>query len=95
MIFDEAGNYLPIVYGNEFWLLSDDLSPINDTVEVLNLDMTYEPLGLVKWNLMAQMDESFALQRVRSVFTAFNEALGYAGCWGTRSRQFEENLVGQ
>lgn len=64
MKFTEEGNYQPIVFGNEFWLLDEDLMEINDTVSVLKLDLTYEPIGLMKWNLMIQMDESFSLQRV-------------------------------
>ena len=67
MKFDENGNYHPIAFGNEFWLLNEDLMPINDTVETLTLDMVYEPIGLVKWNFLVQMDESFSMQRVRTI----------------------------
>lgn len=66
MKFDENGNYHPVVFGNEFWLLNEDLMPINDTVETLKLDMVYEPIGLVKWNFLVQMDESFSMQRVHA-----------------------------
>jgi hypothetical protein len=83
MRFDDNGNYLPIIFGNEFWILDEDLHPINDTVEVLKLDMTYEPISLLKWNLMVQLDESFAMQRVRS-YGNFSDIPEYV--WSGRAR---------
>eukprot|EP01130_Rhizamoeba_saxonica_P011422 TRINITY_DN4747_c0_g1_i2.p1 TRINITY_DN4747_c0_g1~~TRINITY_DN4747_c0_g1_i2.p1 ORF type:complete len:491 (-),score=92.16 TRINITY_DN4747_c0_g1_i2:37-1509(-) len=62
MQFDKAGNYLPVVYFNDFWVLSEDLTEINETVTSLSLDVTYEPISLMKWSFMSQMDESFSVQ---------------------------------
>eukprot|EP01127_Copromyxa_protea_P021579 TRINITY_DN7467_c0_g1_i2.p1 TRINITY_DN7467_c0_g1~~TRINITY_DN7467_c0_g1_i2.p1 ORF type:complete len:447 (-),score=71.75 TRINITY_DN7467_c0_g1_i2:34-1374(-) len=63
MTFDEDGNYQPIIFDNEFWVLDEDLMPINSTCESLKLDMVYEPVSIMKWNLMVQMEESFSMQR--------------------------------
>jgi len=63
MIFDEKGNYYPIVYGNDFWLLNEELMIINDTVDVLMLDMLFDPISFWKWSMYAQMEESLKMEK--------------------------------
>jgi hypothetical protein len=38
--FDQHGNYYPIIFVNEFWIMREHLTPINETVMSL-------PLGIV------------------------------------------------
>jgi len=63
MKFDSDGNYFPNFYGNEFWLLNEDLMQINSSVEELTLDLQLEPMSLFKWNFMEQMEDSWKTQR--------------------------------
>ncbi len=44
MQFDGEGNYFPIIFFNEFWLLRDYLVPLNETVTNVTLSLDY---GLV------------------------------------------------
>lgn len=61
--FDANGNYYPIMWINEFWLLRENLMPLNDTVKELKLDLAFEPLSLLKFSMYTQMDQSFSMQR--------------------------------
>jgi hypothetical protein len=58
-------SYLPILYVNEFWTLTEDLDsfPINDTVEFLPLYIDFSPTSMWKFRLMTQLDESFKVQQ--------------------------------
>ncbi|KAH7732254.1 cleft lip and palate transmembrane protein 1 [Aphelenchoides avenae] len=52
--FDLASNkYYPILFFNNYWNLGTEYQPINETVETLNLTITYQPLSLFKWQLYA------------------------------------------
>jgi len=62
MKLDETGNYLPVLYFDEFWLMKEELILINDTVPELNLSMTYSPISMWKWQLKCQMDQSLTMQ---------------------------------
>ncbi|KAH6590506.1 hypothetical protein BASA50_006750 [Batrachochytrium salamandrivorans] len=55
-------HYLPIYYVNDFWLLSDQLQPINETVQTLHMSLRYAPIELWRFQLYHQFDESFRLQ---------------------------------
>lgn len=61
--FDNYGNYKPSIFVNEFWLMREHLSLINDTVKSLPLDMTFEPISLMKFSFYVQMEESFNMQK--------------------------------
>lgn len=54
--------YQPILFVNDFWVLSEHLTPINDTVKDLNLTVMIHPMSLFKFQLYSQMEESFRLQ---------------------------------
>uniref|UniRef100_A0A5S6QK76 Cleft lip and palate transmembrane protein 1 n=1 Tax=Trichuris muris TaxID=70415 RepID=A0A5S6QK76_TRIMR len=57
--FDPAsGKYYPIVYFNDYWNFMSDYQPINETVETLNLSVTYAPLSLFKWQLYVSQTQS-------------------------------------
>lgn len=56
--------YKPVIYMNDFWNMQRDYQPLNDTVEQLNLKLTYQPISLFKWQL-------YAAQSVRNKWTSF------------------------
>jgi len=62
-VLDKSGNYIPSFFGNDFWILSEDLMPINETVQSVTLHLSFEPISLWKWNFMVQMEESWENQR--------------------------------
>ncbi|KAG0242375.1 hypothetical protein BGW41_004386 [Actinomortierella wolfii] len=61
---DEKGNgyFLPVIYVNDFWLLREHMTPINETVKELPLRMNFYPLSYTKLNLYASVDVSFKKQ---------------------------------
>lgn len=62
--FLSGGNsYKPILYMNDFWNMQRDYQPINDTIEQLELKLTYQPLSLFKWQI-------YAAQSVRNKWTS-------------------------
>lgn len=48
-----GATYLPILYLNDYWNMQRDYMPINDTVQELELHLTFQPLSLFKWQLYA------------------------------------------
>lgn len=48
-----TGKYYPIVFMNDYWNLQRDYQPINDSVKSVHLSLTYQPIGLMKWQLYA------------------------------------------
>lgn len=50
---DEGHTYLPIVFFNDYWNLGRDYQPINKTDVELELTLTFQPLGMFKWQLYA------------------------------------------
>ncbi|KAF9385406.1 hypothetical protein CPC16_007999 [Podila verticillata] len=55
---DEKGNgfALPTVYINDFWLLKDQMTQINDTVQELPLRINLYPLSQMKFQMYAALD---------------------------------------
>lgn len=43
--------YKPAIFFNDYWNMLRDYRPINDTVESLDLTLTYQPLSLFKWQI--------------------------------------------
>ncbi|XP_017797137.1 PREDICTED: cleft lip and palate transmembrane protein 1 homolog [Habropoda laboriosa] len=43
--------YKPVIYMNDFWNMQRDYQPLNDTVKELELQLTYQPLSLYKWQI--------------------------------------------
>lgn len=46
-----TGQYYPVVYLNDYWNLARDYQPINETTEWLDLQLTYQPLTMFRWQL--------------------------------------------
>ncbi|KAK9812617.1 hypothetical protein WJX72_000698 [[Myrmecia] bisecta] len=64
MDLDEASmTYSPTVFFNEFWLLRDHLVPLNETVSEVKLHFFVNSIGLWKWTIMTQMEQSFNMQK--------------------------------
>lgn len=62
--FLPGGNaYKPIIYMNDFWNMQRDYQPLNNTIEQLELRLTYQPLSLFKWQI-------YAAQSVRNKWTS-------------------------
>ncbi|XP_045187405.2 putative lipid scramblase CLPTM1 [Mercenaria mercenaria] len=48
-----VAKYLPVLYFNNYWNLNSDYQPINDTVKLLNLTVTFSPISLFRWQMYA------------------------------------------
>ncbi|KAJ3385036.1 Cleft lip and palate transmembrane protein 1 like protein [Entophlyctis sp. JEL0112] len=59
---DDNVHYYPVFYADDFWLLSDQLQPINNTVKSVNLTLKWEPKSFWYFQLLTVMDESFENQ---------------------------------
>ena len=55
---ETASKYYPLLYSSEFWITSDQLVPINDTIYKSNLQIHLEQVKLWKWQLMSQLEET-------------------------------------
>eukprot|EP00696_Hemimastix_kukwesjijk_P015269 gnl/Hemi2/3452_TR1199_c0_g1_i1.p1 gnl/Hemi2/3452_TR1199_c0_g1~~gnl/Hemi2/3452_TR1199_c0_g1_i1.p1 ORF type:complete len:634 (-),score=89.39 gnl/Hemi2/3452_TR1199_c0_g1_i1:91-1833(-) len=53
------GNYYPALVFDEFWLLRDQLIPLNESLPESSLEITFSPIGLFKWTIMMQMEQSW------------------------------------
>lgn len=47
----DENKYTPPVFFNDYWNMLRDYTPINDTVDELDLVLTVQPLSLFKWQL--------------------------------------------
>ncbi|KAF9581550.1 hypothetical protein BGW38_001392 [Lunasporangiospora selenospora] len=61
---DREGNgfVLPAVYVNDFWILRDQMYPINNTLNELPLHISYYPISYMKLQLYASMDVTMKKQ---------------------------------
>ena len=62
MVDEETHSYYPPVFFNEFWLLKEQLVPLNESVASLDLQLSLHNLASWKFMLYNQMEESFAMQ---------------------------------
>lgn len=49
----DGKKYKPPIFYNDYWNMLRDYTPINDTVEELELCLTIQPLSLFKWQMYA------------------------------------------
>ena len=52
----------PLRYVNEFWMLSTHLKEVNETLTHLELDLNYNPMGFLKWQMQASMEQQWKQQ---------------------------------
>jgi len=60
----EAGRYLPVIFINEFWLMSERLVPLNESLAEadLQLELSFSVTTLMRWMLTEQMTQSLEQQ---------------------------------
>jgi hypothetical protein len=56
--------YKPVLFINDYWNMQKDYQPLNDTVKELELQLTYQPLSLFKWQM-------FSAQTTKNKWTSF------------------------
>lgn len=54
--------YYPPVFINDFWLLTDTLKPMNDTVKESTIEVYMEPISMKKWAMIAQFEATMKMQ---------------------------------
>jgi hypothetical protein len=54
-LLPESSTYLPVLFINEFWLLSEHLVAVNETINELPLELTFSITTMMRWLLTAQM----------------------------------------
>lgn len=64
----DGKQYKPAVFMNDYWNMMRDYMPINETTTTLQLQLTYQPLSLLKWQL-------YTAQAMRDKLSMFS-ALG-------------------
>jgi len=65
-------NYKPIFYVNNYWNLNKEYTPLNSTVETLNLTVTYQPLSMFKWQM-------YSAQEMKNKFNMMANLMGDEG----------------
>ncbi|KAJ3104293.1 hypothetical protein HDU97_009369 [Phlyctochytrium planicorne] len=61
-IHKDGVHFLPVFEVDDFWLMSEHLHPINETVKVQNLTMFYQPKSWWYFTLLSQFEENFRMQ---------------------------------
>lgn len=54
--------FYPILHSSEFWIMSDDLIEVNDTISESIVMFHFEEIKMWKWQLLFQMEESWRKQ---------------------------------
>lgn len=53
--------YLPVLYANEFWILTESLVPVNESSSVVPFEIHYNTMSSWKWQIQLQMQNSWDL----------------------------------
>jgi len=74
-MFVDSSNtsFYPLLHPSEFWLKSDSLVAVNDTLSNVTIDISLSHVGLWKWQLMTQMEYQWQTQAKASSFGGFGE----------------------
>lgn len=59
----DGKSFYPFFFVNDFWMLQENLNPINETVQSLNVSLSFSPLAMWKFQLYTQFQESFRIQQ--------------------------------
>lgn len=54
--------HYPILYANDFWLLNENMNPLNSTTISVPLSITLGPVGFFKFQIMQTLDDAFNSQ---------------------------------
>ena len=60
-IHSDNNYYLPILFFNEFWLLRENMIPLNDSVVVLPLSLRVEPISQIKFMVISPLLSLYTL----------------------------------
>ncbi|GJQ14192.1 hypothetical protein GpartN1_g5983.t1 [Galdieria partita] len=69
-LLNDSKQYLPLFTFEEFWLLSSNLVPLNDSVSKVSVKVSFRPLSLMKWSIFTQLDSSWKTQNGLGLNTA-------------------------
>ncbi|EME28751.1 CLPTM1-like membrane protein cnrB [Galdieria sulphuraria] len=69
-LLNDSKQYLPLFTFEEFWLLSSNLVPLNDSVRNVSVKVSFRPLSLMKWTIFTQLDSSWKTQNGLGLNTA-------------------------
>ncbi|KAI8589833.1 cleft lip and palate transmembrane protein 1-domain-containing protein [Geranomyces variabilis] len=61
-IAEDGYHYYPVFLVNDFWMLQENLMPINETVKTLNISLSYTPLPRWKYQMYQTFEENFRVQ---------------------------------
>ncbi|KAJ3150570.1 hypothetical protein HDU89_002977 [Geranomyces variabilis] len=61
-IAEDGFHYYPVFLVNDFWMLQENLMPINETVKTLNISLSYTPLPRWKYQMYQTFEENFRVQ---------------------------------
>ncbi|KAF5289121.1 hypothetical protein FQA39_LY15223 [Lamprigera yunnana] len=61
---EDKRKYKPVLFANDFWNMARDYKPLNET---LHLHVTFQPIGLFKWQI-------YAAQSMRQKWNPFGDA---------------------
>ena len=54
--------YYPILYNSEFWITYQSLKEVNGTLKESQLEISYQPVTMWKWQLFSQTEENWRKQ---------------------------------
>lgn len=63
MSFNSAGDFYPIIYHNDFFLMSKSLIEINQTISEVPLSVSISIMAFLRWHMQAQMEQSWKQQQ--------------------------------
>ena len=68
-----TGSYHPVAFASDFWLTESSLVRLNATAkDGLDLEVSFAPLSLMKWQMQSQMEENWARQQAMGLQTTKN-----------------------
>ncbi len=57
--FTSTGSYYPIIYNNDFWLLSSHYLSINHTTDIMPLDISISTISFWKWQIQTSLQDQW------------------------------------
>ena len=58
--FTSSGSYYPIVYNNDFWVLSSHYLPINHTTDTMPLEVSITTISFWKWQIQTSLQDQWS-----------------------------------
>ncbi len=58
----DSMTYYPTIYFNEFWILRENLVPLNETVKEVNVELDLTQMPMWKFTIFSQVEKSFEMQ---------------------------------